>query len=800
MKIHQVLCLICILGLTTLSVFAKETNNGPKCTLSGIVQNNQGEPIEFCTLVLRDLNDSTIVAGAISAEQGRFVLKNIFPGDYEMQISHVTYEKYQQIVHVTADMELPIIVLSAKNVSMQEVVVRGQFLKYTFNGYTMEMQNNPVSKGKSISEALPFLPGFTNYDGLKINGLGIIAVYINGRKIFNPSELNNLRAENVKRIEVIPFAGVAYGEQIGGIIKITMRRLEDRNYYGSLQAKTGMAEHGNLSPEGNWVVNYRIARWNFYNMTSYSYKRGYTLNETIEDFQDEKWLNNSQTTKQSQERTINCLSSVVYDITSHHSVGASWAYYQTDNDPRSYIHSVASDYDEIPFGKSGFSTVGKNKAQHYYAAVDYLGQLDHKGSNVNARWNYYFIDPNNRNSDLYLYQTAINETDSLGWGRGNSHGPSMGHNAQIRFELNTGQKSKLFIGGEYSYAGTKGRALYELEKEGEWLKDSSRSDRSNSKQLSFKGYAEWQGGWNKLGYSFGLSVVNYSNRYTTLRRDTTFRQNYTTCIPGVILNYFIDQDKGTLLRFSYKRFFSLPSVTMLDPQIIQTSTNTFSSGNPDLKSEKSNIMMLAFVLKNKLQVTTGVVYNKDIIYTRSFVDPDRPLITLSKPVNFGKNIQCALQAEYPFQLFDWWFFKPTVGISYNKYSSSEIGVGKLFAAGVLMNSFTLPRDFGGTLIFQYLTSQRERETFLPNRYSGGFDIYKYFFNKKLQLNFGVSGFLSEQQRDLWTKYRIEGYTSRSRSAMYTPNYSFSLTYHFKGGKSDKKVKVVPSGAIDSNGL
>lgn len=771
-----------------------------KCKLSGIIQDQEGRPIEFCTLALYSLKDSTFIAGTVSIEEGSFVFENIPCGNYELKISHISYENYRKTIILVNNLKLSVIKLAAKNVSIEEVVVKGQFVKYTSNGYTAEMQNNPLSKGKSISEVLPFLPGFSKYDGLKINGLGVIAIYINGRKIFSLNELDNLRAENVKKIEVIPFAGVAYGEQIGGIIKITTRKLEDNNYYGSLQAKTGIAEHGNLRPEANGVINYRINRWNFYNMTSYFYKKNYARNENIEDFQNQKWLNHSQIENRSQERTINCLSSVVYDLTSKNSIGVSWAYYQTNNDLQNNVYALTSDYEYVPFGKSGFSSISKNKAQHYYAATDYLSQLDSSGSNVNVRWNYYFIDANNRNDDFYAYQTGINETDSVGLGQGNSHGPMMGHNAQIRFEVNVGQKSKLYIGGEYSYAGSKSRVLYELEENDKWLRDPTRSDRSDSKQLSFKGYAEWGSSWKKFHYTFGLSVVNFSNRYITLRRDTTFRQNYTTCIPGISLNYFFDQNKGTLLRFSYKRSFSLPGIASLDPQRVQISTNKYSSGNPDLKSQKINMMMLIFILKGKLQILTGLMHEKDYIYNRSFIDSEQPLITLEKPVNFGKHMQYAMRIEYPFQLFDWWFFKPAIAMACDDYSSSELGVRNLSGFGEIMNSFTLPHDFGGTLTFVYMTPQQMQEYHVPHRYNGGFEMYKYFCKKRLQVSMGVSGFLSEQQRYLWSKFKTEGYIFRSRSAMYTPSYSFSLIYHFKGGKNDKKVKVVPSGAIDSRGL
>ena len=148
-------------------------------SLSGSIGNEGGEAVEFCSVILQRQSDSVFVDGCISGNDGRFSFLKIPAGDYRLVFSHLNYETLSRNISVTSDLLLEETKLKKKIYRIKEVVVKSDFVKRTANSYIVDMQGNPIATGKSVMEVLPFLPGVTNIDGLKVNGLTVFAIYQN---------------------------------------------------------------------------------------------------------------------------------------------------------------------------------------------------------------------------------------------------------------------------------------------------------------------------------------------------------------------------------------------------------------------------------------------------------------------------------------------------------------------------------------------------------------------------------------------------------------------------------------------
>src|SRR5689334_9986555 len=91
------------LGLTILliavcfSVFSQVTS----VTVSGVLKDNKSsQVIPFVNVVLKSEKDSAFVSGTVSAEDGRFTLTNIPPGNYLLEISYVGYTRIEQALRI----------------------------------------------------------------------------------------------------------------------------------------------------------------------------------------------------------------------------------------------------------------------------------------------------------------------------------------------------------------------------------------------------------------------------------------------------------------------------------------------------------------------------------------------------------------------------------------------------------------------------------------------------------------------------------------------------------------------------
>src|SRR5882757_6866957 len=66
---------------------------GQSASLSGSLQDEQGKPMMYATASLINAQDSSIVKGAISNEEGKYTLSHIKTGRYIIKASTVGYEK-----------------------------------------------------------------------------------------------------------------------------------------------------------------------------------------------------------------------------------------------------------------------------------------------------------------------------------------------------------------------------------------------------------------------------------------------------------------------------------------------------------------------------------------------------------------------------------------------------------------------------------------------------------------------------------------------------------------------------------
>ena len=68
--------------------------NAPRGTISGtVIDKGSGTAMEYSNVAIYRMNDSTLIDGTVSNEQGHFVLKNIPLGTYYVEVNFVGYKK-----------------------------------------------------------------------------------------------------------------------------------------------------------------------------------------------------------------------------------------------------------------------------------------------------------------------------------------------------------------------------------------------------------------------------------------------------------------------------------------------------------------------------------------------------------------------------------------------------------------------------------------------------------------------------------------------------------------------------------
>ena len=90
-----------------------------------------------------------------------------------------------------------------KSEQLNEVTVIASRTIQKADGYVVNLNGSDITKGKPAIDALKLLPSIS-YESktLKINGFGVSEIYVDGLKINNYSELDNIPANMIDKVEV----------------------------------------------------------------------------------------------------------------------------------------------------------------------------------------------------------------------------------------------------------------------------------------------------------------------------------------------------------------------------------------------------------------------------------------------------------------------------------------------------------------------------------------------------------------------------------------------------------------------
>ena len=252
--------------------------------LIGRVTDENGQPMEFATVSLRSLPDSSIVAGCITDAKGQFSIERKNAGDF-IQISSIGYGTKNLPVSAFTKSQTIKMLIEAN--LLNEIVVSktlpktkllGDAVVTTVAGSILEHTGNSL-------EVLAKVPGMITKNGnLEVIGRGTPVYYINGRKVTDDSELRNLMSEDIKSIDVVSNPGAEYGGEVRCVVRIrTVKRQGDGFSYAlTSQAQQHIYDNHDFDP--SWSVldlNYRTGGLDFIGKIVYYNQHSYQISDQM---------------------------------------------------------------------------------------------------------------------------------------------------------------------------------------------------------------------------------------------------------------------------------------------------------------------------------------------------------------------------------------------------------------------------------------------------------------------------------------------------------------------------------------
>lgn len=245
-----------------------------------LVLDENETPLEFATVAILSLPDSTILSGGMADENGLY--ETVLPEHASLvQVSMIGYRTVEfpssglseiQTIRLTPDARM----LEGAVVSavLPRTEIKGDAVVTNITGSVLEHTGNAF-------DVLGKVPGMISRNGsLEVIGRGAPLYYINGRRVTDSSELRNLMSEDIKSVEVVSNPGALYGGDVSSVVRIRTVKHQGDGFSFALTSQGKQHIYTCHDIEPSWSVldlNYRVKGWDVFGKLVYWNNRNYQI-------------------------------------------------------------------------------------------------------------------------------------------------------------------------------------------------------------------------------------------------------------------------------------------------------------------------------------------------------------------------------------------------------------------------------------------------------------------------------------------------------------------------------------------
>ncbi len=780
-----------VLFILAVALAITNANGARIMPTTGRVVDEQGKAVEYATVVL--LKDGQQVIGMATDNEGRFELKAPV-GDYQLYVQYLGLDSILKEIHVEQSNDLGNIVMKRSTTEIKEVKIKGQLIRREADRFVVDVANAPAAIGKDGMELLEHAPGvWLENDKISINGKSGSKVFINDRELKMEAEqiityLKTLRAEEIRKIEVIPTTGADYdADSAGGIIKITLKKRRENGLDGSLSINTRQSEliH-TYTPSGN--INIHTGKLDIY-ASAWAYL-GKTKNRLDErtQYTTEKATLRAYTDMNDKRRDYGTTAGTVYALNDNHSIGGEFSFWHSGEPAESLSATDFTASEANTRTDSRYLSTGNDNS--YSATFNYIWKIDTLGSTLKLLADYTRQQTITDNDNFSrIAAPSVAPIDSLY----RDYATSLYQitTATLALEKNFSPKWSLKAGAKYTYNDMNNNALYEYQKADEWHRNDNQSFTINYTEQIAAAYGILAAKLNRWSFVAGLR-----GEYThTYGKGGSVSQRYFRLFPNANISYSLKKDGSYSLIGQYARTIERPRFWNLNPRRTQLSDYTYQIGNPYLDPTDKHDVSLTLVMKYKYTLTAGMTFYNDEINQTMRADADDPNRLQFAWVNFDRTTNYYASANLPFQLRKWW--QLNVNLTYvrrgqrmDQHSAQEYF--NLYFANT-STTFTLPAKFYIDLSYRYQGKINQGNVWVDPMHALHATLKKQF-GERFTASFSVRNLLD--QGESIGAYGT-GFVRKvdMKQAWSNRTYQIGFTYNFKSGKAFNR-KAVEAGSAE----
>ncbi|MDN5288896.1 MAG: TonB-dependent receptor plug [Mucilaginibacter sp.] len=678
------------------SVCAQKSSGDNGGIIDGIIHDEQHNPIQGATVILKKQDDSSLIVKEISKANGTFQFSNVLPGIYTISITHVGYSPYiiKQVIMETRNLHLSDIKLLLNTGELKEVIVTSppkSFIEQKPDRMIVNVGALMSNTGTNAIDVLNNSPAVqVSDDGISLRGKEGVTIYIDDR----PSNLTGadlinylktLPSGTLDKIEIMTNPPARYNaEGTAGIINIKTKKSKARGFNAgiSLTYQQGVYSKNN----SNINFNYRINKINFFGNLGYSsfnnfynVKRSRNFNYPTDSA---SLLLYQLNTEKSNTKSYNYKLGLDYDVNAHTSIGI-------------LVNGIIN-----PYTEHGNYSVTFNRSNRVDSVINTISQLNYitrnntvnlnfrhqfhrpvQEINLNVDYLHYSTDPlQTINSSTYLPDRSLISNYTL-----NTYNPFIanifGAKADYDDELFNGIKMSVGLQTTYSVRSSTGNYLYTMNNL-TYANDSLDGSFRYKENIN-AAYASFQKTLKRFAIQAGLRFEN-THAQTNQQRNaattnTIVQYNYNNLFPTAYVSYKLDTGAVNTLILSVGRRISRPDYSDLNSFVFTFDKYSSNKGNPGLLPAFSNELDLSYNHKDK--IIAGITYSKTYHDITQYYQLNG-YATAFTPVNIEKAIAYGLYLNLSLPVNSWWSANVYTDLNQNRYE------GQILNAEYLNNKVT----------------------------------------------------------------------------------------------------------------
>lgn len=781
---------IYLLGISNLA--AKEISR-----ISGKVVDQKGLAVAYANVALISVQTGGLVDGAVSDEEGNFLIESIKTSSVKLVISSIGFKQFEsESFELTPglDKNMGSLTIEDEMTGLEEVTVKATRPEIIIEAdkTIVNVEGTVMAEGSNAFDVIGRSPGvYVDQDGnIILNGRSGVTVMINDLPTYMSAvDLSNflraMPAENIKSIEVINNPSSRFdAEGSAGVINIRLKKNTVDGMFGNVQL--GGQYNGLWAPisgislnvkKGKWSTNANLNYNHYANINELEIKRNFTFEDGTSNFNQE-----SEITQRNKNLFFN--GSANYEINENQNIGLN---IQASDNLNASINNSMTDITSS--GTNDISYLdsyndGDGRSNRLFANLHYDAKLDTIGTKISSDVDFTRMNSNGESLLSNQYWTGTNQSDL-------TNDRILTQNdmfytiftAKVDFVKPLGKGRTLETGVKGSWVESDNNLDLTKSVEDGPFEEQPGSNRFIYNENVLAAYATYKGNFSeKLSFQAGLrgEYSDISGNSVTLEKLNT--QQYFNLFPSAFLQHKVSDNYQIV--YNINRRITRPNYRLLNPFIYYIDPLTAETGNPNLKPQYSNNIEMNHVVKGSYQFSLAYSETEDA-FMQVFIQNQENKTTVTFTDNFDKTRNVNFRAIAPLEIKEWWSTSNMVQVTYNRFKSL-IGDDYLDNAQTsymvrTQHNLNLPKGFKLELIGMYLGPQIWGQGMIDGFGWVDAGITKSIMKDKLTI--AVNGTDLFRTQVIYADIKFAEIDTNFRQYRNNQGVRFTLKYNFSKGES-----------------